>query len=82
VAFTEVTKRAGEMWGKLSDSQKVPYEKKAAKAKVDAAKAVEKYEKSKQHKEYMAAKEAYEIKRKEAKKNAGSKSAAKDPAKK
>merc|ERR1719174_1656001 len=64
----EVSKKAGEMWAKLSDGQKVPYQKKAAKSKAEAAAAFEKYQKSKKYKDYMAEKEEWDAKRKAAKK--------------
>lgn len=64
----EIAKKAAEMWKKLSDAQKVPYEKKAAKAKKEADAAMAKYMKSKQYKDYMAAKAEHDAKRMAAKK--------------
>lgn len=64
----EVSKEAGKMWGKLSEKDKAPYMKKAAKAKAAAEKEMEKYKKSKQYKKYAAEKEEYEEKQKARKK--------------
>merc|ERR1719419_796431 len=46
LGLTEITTEAGKMWAKLSDGQKAPYEKKAAKSKAEAEKAMEKYMKT------------------------------------
>merc|ERR1719204_2739229 len=69
----EVSKECGKLWAKMGDTAKAPYEKKAAKSKADAEKALEKYKNSRNYKSYMAEKEEYEAKRKAAKKGGGEK---------
>jgi len=64
----EVAKKAAEMWSKLSDGQKVPYQKKAKKSKAEAEAALEKYQKTKKYKDYMAEKAEWDAKKKAAKK--------------
>lgn len=49
----------GEKWQKLSSSQKAKYEKMAEKEKGKYETAVAKYQKTKDHKEYMRIKEEY-----------------------
>merc|ERR1719275_187827 len=55
----EVMKKLGEMWGKLSDNKKKPYEKEADKEKAKYEKALEKYKKSNNYKKYQKAKEEH-----------------------
>lgn len=64
-SMVEVAKVAAKMWGKMTGVAKAPYEKKSEKSKAEAAKAFEKYQKTRQYKSYMAEKEEYDAKRKE-----------------
>merc|ERR1719204_1955884 len=64
----EVSKECGKLWAKMGDAANAPYEKKAAKSKADAEKALEKYKNSKNYKSYMAEKAEYDARKQAAKK--------------
>lgn len=55
----ELLSKMGEMWSNLSEAQKKPHEKEAAKAKATYEKAVEKYQKSAQYKAYQKEKKEH-----------------------
>lgn len=66
VSVSESAIKLGEMWQELSDGKRAPYIKKAAKLKVDAQKAMDKYMKTDNYRSYMEEKEVYKFKQREA----------------
>merc|ERR1719499_2162657 len=83
LTFTEAMSKCGEMWGKLSDAKKKPYQDKAAVAKAKYEKEVEKYQKTAKYKKYVAERDAFnaakkaELKKIDAKNNPKPKAASK-----
>lgn len=57
--MTETASAAAKKWKELGEAGQKPYNDKAAKLKAEHAKTIEEYEKSDDHKNYLAEKEAY-----------------------
>merc|ERR1712228_461580 len=68
-----VMKKLGELWNKLSEAQKKPFEKEAAKQKAAYEKALAKYQQSSKFKKYQKAKQEHQDSLKAAKKEAAKK---------
>merc|ERR1719391_1352502 len=78
MAFTEASKKCGELWNALSEAGKKPFEDESAALKKKYEAALEKYQKTAKYKKYMAEKAEFdENKKDELKKAKGEKSSVK-----
>merc|ERR1719204_378832 len=65
MAFTEASKKCGELWNALSEAGKKPFEDKSAALKKKYEAALAKYQKTGKYKKYMAEKAEFEKNKKE-----------------